>query len=985
MKLKKWCVGLTIALIGSTAAGVLLWENSEIAMAAEWTEIALQSEYLCGSTITIPERSVTANGSTQKAVSVLTYPSGKATLANENVLSEIGEYSVTYTATIGNDNHQKEERFVVYDTIAHIGESSSYSYEKFDSALDTHGLRVKLVEGERLEFVQPIDVKNITAASPLLEMFVIPQKKGTADFSKMVFSFADAENSDITMTVTATLSQDANDHTGTYCLAAGNNQPFTGYEAAWDRLHVEDGWGTWALHSFYGDYSWLDSIDEVKLGIAYDAQTQCVYTGSEMIIDLDSALFFNTLWHGFPSGKATLSVWAEGYNSLNADFMITSVHGIDLSQKKFSDNTAPQITINTDYEEAPVAKVGQFYSVPDATAVDFVDGVCSVTHDVYFNYHSENSVMVAVEGNGFVPNRSGYYAVVYRARDIAGNESEAIYWIEAKEEVPAVELNLGGEYAMNAMSGELVTLAQAAASGGSGNISVKTEVLYGNERIEISDDAFRPERSGEYTVRFTATDYIGQTCVKEYKVTVTRATKPIFVDDPLLPHYLFSGSEYEEIHVRAYLFADEGRTEKAVTLKVTDSAGERTVSGSFIPVVTHSGDPVTLTFVCENADPIVRTVPCIMPFVQDNERPRLKMEHYFVGNGVTAEAQSDSVKITAEQENGSFEFANKLLARGMSINLRGLESGGAFDGLSIVLRDSVNQNEKAELTLSAHGVFAVAKVGNQEAELKAGFGQDSASRTFEIVYRLGSIAVNGVMLETDAVFSSEYVYATVSFIGAKQNAAFEVTDVNGQPISDGANDRIRPKIAILGEYGDTAALGTEQIIPRALAGDVLDPNSSLSLTVFDPNGNAVISKDGVLLQNVVPDREFTIVAEKYGQYHVDYISADTFGKREFNLGYVITVEDREKPQIEFSCEFAKEIKLGEVIVVPNFTVRDNVTEAENIVTEIYVSLQNGQLIKLDEGSNAFRPIYAGEYKVLVIATDETGNMTMETAVVTVKE
>ena len=55
---------------------------------------------------------------------------------------------------------------------------------------------------------------------------------------------------------------------------------------------------------------------------------------------------------------------------------------------------------------------------------------------------------------------------------------------------------------------------------------------------------FRPENEGEYTVEFTATDYIGKTKSATLNVSARRGDKPLFIDSVSLPPVYINGGRY---------------------------------------------------------------------------------------------------------------------------------------------------------------------------------------------------------------------------------------------------------------------------------------------------------------------------------------------------------------------------------------------------------------------------------------------------------
>ena len=64
-----------------------------------WSEVSFQEQYYAGTDLTIPARTVTVNGQTLNASSVLTFPDGSARRVSGRVtLEETGDYTLTYSA-----------------------------------------------------------------------------------------------------------------------------------------------------------------------------------------------------------------------------------------------------------------------------------------------------------------------------------------------------------------------------------------------------------------------------------------------------------------------------------------------------------------------------------------------------------------------------------------------------------------------------------------------------------------------------------------------------------------------------------------------------------------------------------------------------------------------------------------------------------------------------------------------------------------------
>ncbi len=993
--MKKILIAALAAVSCATCAAALALSGQAYrAQAADWQPVTLEDAYAYGTQFQVPSRTVTAGGTTVQAVPTLRLPDGSASIAAQTALDMTGVWTLSYTAIIDGKGYRQDETFKVYDEIAHVGSGSSavwqeYVYPVTGEATGRTGLQVSLAQGDSLDFSPIIDLSEATSNQPFIELFATPTQPGVLEFEKIVVTLTDAEDENCYLRISGRHSSEGSSSSFTYFLAGGNGQPMEGWEGnGWDKLHINNEWGTPFRHSFYGKYA--DNPDEIpgesQISLRYDAATRSVYTGTSFVIDLDSTKYFSTLWNGFPSGRVRISVSADLYSGSSANFMVTSLMGVDLSQERLTDESAPQITVAAETSSMPVAEVGRGYPVPSATAWDDYSGDCPVTAEVWYNYTSANAVSVSFDGKQFTPTRRGLYAIVYRAEDAADNMAEQIVWVNALSDAPDVTIELD-RTELTAMAGEAVALPAARTDGGSGAVTVLVKAVLNGEETAVSE-SFRPVKAGTYTLIYTATDYIGQTASAQCTVTVSPNTTPVFSEEVTLPRYLFSGSPYAVPEVYAVDYSGSEPTQRLASVYLRDAMGERQVTGTFAPTVLQNGDTVDLIFRIDgtNAEQTY-SITTVLPFVAQDGRMRLQMQNYFVTDGATAQAGDSSVTIGAQRADASFTFANQLLAEGFTLSLNALPAMSGYDGLTVTLEDSLDPSVRLDIGIERKGTTSIARVGAASVELSSGFSTSSASNSFVIGYRNNAVTLGSVSLSAGSFsgFPSGYAYLSVAFSGASEGDAFEVTDINDQPISAAANDRIRPKINILGSYGDAAEFGTRQNIPAALAGDVLDPNTSLLLTVTAPDGTPVTAVDGTELSAVVPDRAYEIDLTQYGQYFVSYVASDTFSGKDFELGYAITVEDRTAPEITFAHGFAESVKIGDVIVIPDFTVTDNVTAAEELRIAKYVLTADGRLIELTGTSNAFRPAMAGEYEVRIIAVDAAGNIAMVRQIVTVTE
>ena len=185
---------------------------------------------------------------------------------------------------------------------------------------------------------------------------------------------------------------------------------------------------------------------------------------------------------------------------------------------------------------------------------------------------------------------------------------------------------------------------------------------------------------------------------------------------------------------------------------------------------------------------------------------------------------------------------------------------------------------------------------------------------------------------------------------------------------------------ILGSYGGTMEYGSEISVNEIVCADVLDPNPQALLTVSAPDGNPVVSVDGVTLENVAP-AAYKFKLDAFGTYKISFKLNDW--RNSGSKSYSVFVVDDVAPVISPEGKMISEGKLGATVVVPSVTVSDNVSSAEKITVETYVLLPTGRMIKLP--GNSFIASVAGEYAVVIAARDEAGNIGTYRYNLTIKE
>ena len=981
------------------------------ANAAVWSEVDIAEVYAYGDTFEVPERTLTVGSTEVRALHTVSFPGGGAVRGKSVKLSETGNYTVRYYANIGKDQYSTEEKFTVqgFGYKADSEESSVLYGNYTEFGADSTGLIVKLANGDKLTFTKLINVADLTQSDALFKFFITPEHQGAADFNKLTLTLTDSVDSSEYLKIDVNRGQFSSGGVGvSWVMAGGNGQDMVGYEKG-KKLHVNDDIGTALYISFVAQNNsgdgWSGPAFNVKPdlrygAISFDYNTKIVYANADIVSDLDSSDYYKDLWRGWSSGKARLTVSASGYSGATANFCITEVFGMtadELRDNNFVDAESPEITVDGDYTEMPRAEVGRAYPVPEAYAYDDYAGNCEVTSEVVYGYHTEFPVSVSVSGGSFVPDRTGTYTIVYTAKDGFGNTAVKTLFVQAVKTVPDIAI-IPPFVSSDVELGTYVEVPEPLVSGGSGKIRIETAVVFDGERTVISG-GFRPENEGEYTVEFTATDYIGKTKSATLNVSARRGDKPLFIDSVSLPPVYINGGRY----VLPTLYANDytsGSLERVLCdVKVVDANGERTykAGGEYIPAVNNNGDFAEITYFSGSAVYPAFNVPVI---IGRNENT-VYMSNYIYGEkiAVTARDENDALYTTGlavipSSGDSDWIFANALLKNEATVTVGTLAGKTNFGAFGFTFIDAAN-GRKITVT-AAIGSAKVTFTHGDESYVLGSSVKNGGK--LKITYNNGKI--NVVCNDSTAMsvpltvyddgdafdgFASDKVYIRVSTTGNKADSRYMVLSVNENTLSYRNQDNSAPSFGILGDYGGKQKINSEYVIRRGVCSDVFAPESSATLTVIAPDGSVMKDNTGKTLKDVPIDEEYVITLSQYGKYTVSYVVTEVnwVGNRN-KPNITITVADEEAPVIEFTGTVSDTADVGDVIVLPEYKVTDNLSSEDEISVRAFVINAQGRFIELTDGANAIRCEYAGKYTFIVYATDASGNSSSLTVEVNVK-
>lgn len=890
-------------------------------------------------------------------------------------------------------------------TAAHtVGENSTAEYVQADGYCGA-GLQTWLGKGDTLTLNTVIDLNQWDANEPLFEGYATPIKSGTADYRRLYFTLTDAEDSDVSVTVQYRGWEGQNYSVVSACATG---QRYTSVEWYTGKVFIgENAWQTISMHTFTGlmhenGGTHYDAPVEAPIRVWYDQTEKMLYydvvqpgTSKKMIVDLDDPAYFDTLFTGFPSGRVRLSVRASEYLSDLAGFRLTKVAGIDLSNDKISDDVVPEITVETPWKgNVPTAKVGGSFLVPTATAFDTQFGECAVSAKVEYAVTQDGSrELVSVSNDRFATEKAGYYFITYKAQDPLENSKEEVIIVQTGDVTePTVSVDTADD---TAFTGALVSVRSATISPESETTVMTVTASKGAEEVVVENGKFRPMTSGDWTVKYTAVDICGQADTKSYVLKVATGDTPVFVTEPNLPKTFISGGRYFLPQAEATIFADGTAQSVPATVTVKDAAGERAIATDevYIPRVCNNRDTVLITYEA-NGGKWEKEIECVLPFVAEGSRMRLKIENYFTLNGVAFEKTDYNTTISAGNANGTFTFDRELLLENFSVEFASQPNRSSFESIYVRLQDFSDESRTITCKLSRYGEGNTIFVsGDTRINVPAMFIPYTEPTSVMLSFTNNSWSFGGnwslsVLRWDDGTpfngFASDYVCLEMGFEGAESDAAFTLSAIGGQPVSANPYDNVAPYISMQGDFGGAVSIGGTVTVHEAFAMDVLDPMARVNVSVRMPNGEAAMSVDGIRLDHAVCSREYQFKIEEYGDYLVSYTASDAFGGNVQTFNYVVGVFDEIAPEITVKGKPEAEGKVGEAFLLPSVEITDNATTAENIRVSRCVFTPKGAMVYINENSNSFIPAYAGDYTVMITAYDEAGNVTTYTQKVMVK-
>lgn len=951
--------------------------------------------YLVGEAVKIPAVSMALNGLTLPASSVVYAPDGRAFAAAETVLNLKGVYTVEYRAFFADKIYTVRFAFTVYDPAYSVtgGDSRAYyGVSPYDPGRE--GVAVELSQGQEFRFSGTVDLTGKRAGDPIVDIDVLSQKAGVADFVRLEVTFTDVHDS--SNTVTVSVRKSIEDNYMAYLQAGCYGQARVGWEQGNpDRAYVEPSiWGAYTTCTFNGA---IDPTGKVinTFSVSFDYEARVIYVNQKLIVDLSDSRAFDNLWTGFTTGEAYVSVRAEEYTAMTARFLLTRAGSNDLRQSVREDTVPPEISADTQgYGEnaLPAAEVGRPYKLFPASADDKECGSAPVNAYVYYAYGSTASGRVNVTDGAFTPFRSGVYTIVYRSSDLFGNTAEKLLRVTASAALPALGVGVGAPGAGPNLVGHPVPVPAASATGASGNAVLTAVARHKTSGAEypVTGGTFIPYAAGVYAVTYTATDYIGRTAsAVSADIAVADDGKPVFTGEASLPFVFIADAEYTLPELYAYSYASGAPVAVKAALSVTDGAGTREVAdGKYTP----SGTAAVLTYTATAGGSGSKSYSIPIQTIRTGSAPNYAydMRQLFLTSAAVESNAANVTLVASAAGDTSVRFIKPLLAAKFEFEF---ESGGvsalsAAGRIDVYLTDSADPSVRVKVSFIKNGDGISLSVGDGKPMPSVGsftgastyrplVKYDAAGLKFKDAQNNGIKAVSTVSGAPFTGFPSGMVWLEFVIADVSGSARLALRNIGGQRLTNSAADNVSPGIDILGDYGGSYELGSTAVLPRAIALDILNLSVTFTMTVRGPDNS-------VLLDAVDPGREYSIPLSMTGAYQVRYTAVDSaLPGRPTQFSYAITVPDRSLPELSIAGAAPETAVAGKTVTLPAATASKNGTAIE---VYVYITDPFGVIKKLDKnaaGKYDWTPLIRGAWSVEYFTVDAAGNTAERRVAVTV--
>lgn len=933
-----------------------------------------------GDTIKIPSAQWT--GSNTVAQFTVAAPDGSQVKAPYTATME-GRYTVNYFATI--DQQRLESNLYIYafqQNTEMLKTSNGVSVVAGTSALHSQleGLIVTTtVANGTVTYSKEIDIKSKTKNDTLISFMALPIRTGSSALGQISVKLVDSKNESnyVTLLVNSATEDDMS------VVRAGSAEQTPAGLSNSGAVESYVGGGAKVFHSFYGIANHTDITNQF-IDLRMDYETKCVYVGDKLVCDLDDSEYFTQAWEGF-EGNAILSVTMRELVSDRASILINELDGNRIYGNYYGDCVSPTISAEFDVNNVPNAQVGKKYSVLPVTLKDN----SNETPALVVSVTDKNGASVElVEGKYFIPAEEGEYRMTFTATDRAGNSITVSYGINAYATIENPTIGLTTEVVDSGYVGETIKLPNYTVANGSGLNKVTIKAVGKNTATvcEVKDLCFKTTVADTYVVTYLVTDYLGNTHSVSEEIVITVSKTPIWNELPVLADILIADRQITLPSASAYDYVANKSANVTVQVSIDGEVINLNKDLAYTPTTTKAQTEATITYIATAQSGATARKEFVVSVVNlYNEDDELVLSRYFKTEGFDeVKQEEDYISFAFSRDNNLIEFVKTVYAHGFELTFDVPVGANNFNSLTVEFIDSADTSKKVVFTIQKGG-FAdstsnVSINGLQTVTIQGNF--------FESVKRMRIAYDNDDYSLQDAtglVIGYVKNYADGSrFKGFSNeiNVKIHADDVSGigqinmykfgnQLLMENDGDYTKPVIITEKEVERSAIKGSQLVIPKAKAFDILGFETTITVSVTR-NGETLLSKASA-------NEEHILTLDKYGEYSVEYSAFDDSYNKATST-FVVNVRDNVAPiitvdQTEIIVYVGTEVKL------PTASVTDDVEVAKQYVFIIDVA---NDMINVT-GKDSFTPTVKGIYTIRYVAIDTSNNYAIYDVVVKVAE
>ncbi len=898
------------------------------------------------------------------------------------------------------------------------------------SEAHTNGIKATFTKSKTaLTFSSVVDISEITRETEIITLLPVATNRGISDVTKMTIRFEDAYNPDNFIAVVMENTQsnryttfsaytDKIDRVGYRYGRRGDDVPLssTGFATAYSATMGNKG-GWCALPEGASDSDYLvepytfaiNPIDwslyvrrpGYKNYMVENRPDRSEGTGWQFLCLTDKRVTAPAnFFQGFTNNRIKISVTVDGMAGTSADIMLYTINDNALGGETLTDTVAPDLTVDVPYTGIPTATPGREYKLFDYIATDDLIGSCVTTVSIR---EPDSYDFVKYTGSSFVPTKEGTYTLRYQSIDAYGNTATQEYSVVSSWVKEGLTILNDEPTKWTYGVGETITVPAYTVRGGAGDIQEYYKVFHVASKKEISteDGQFIPILTGDYEIKYFASDYLGDETNKSVIVGVTANHSPVLKGTLNLNSTFIDGKKVQLPAINAYDYSSVTGAKTNAKLKITVTGNEQTevigADRTFTPSIEKFGTDITITYTYYCAAYPEEGID--VPYDCKIKEAVYAADYFdYSKDAFRIAYNQDSKKSFTRFElvsptTDEIKFINPLYAENLMINFQIQRDYQDFGALRFTFTDKNDASVGFSVDLSKIDASTSTLTYMGEAyTMQGGFNagsEDVASTALGLGYAGGELlnVFSSKICTIDKNFDgskftgfpSNYCKVTMSFVNPGSSAAVSINTISRQNFAasyeDGVLqpfvDKVNPDVVYAYNSITKHDIGDKFTVPMGYAKDSLSDYMEVRVTVQDPLGNVVKG-----FNNVLCTENLSFVIEEYGYYVISYSTTDAAGLKNniSSTSLYLAIEDTISPTITVDNPNVIHGKVGEKVVLPEVVVLDNYDV--QIETFVYVVGDTAEFVAIDL-EEGFTPIAVGTYRIVFYAVDENYNAVRE--------